>query len=234
MALIKELHKLISALWRKKELPKEWKTSIIVPIYKKGDKSDCNNYRGNSLLPTCYKELSNILLTRVSVSVYVDKIIGDHQCPFRRSRSTLDQIFTLRRILEKKWEYNGTVYQLFIDFKKAYDSIRRKKLYSILIRFEIPKKLVQLVKMCLNDRTRRVRIGNNMSDSFKICNGLKQGDALSPLLFNFAFEYSILKIKEDKEGLSLNCLYQLFVYADDVDLIGDDMDALQSSTDVYR
>jgi hypothetical protein len=57
---------------------------------------------------------------------YVDEIIGDHQCGFRRNRSTTDQIFCIRQILEKKWEYNGTVHQLFIDFKKAYDSVRRE------------------------------------------------------------------------------------------------------------
>jgi len=66
-ALIKEIHKLIIDIWRMEELPKEWKTSIIVPIYKKGDKSDCNNDRGISLLPTCYKVLSNVLLTNLSV-----------------------------------------------------------------------------------------------------------------------------------------------------------------------
>jgi len=93
--------------------------------------------------------------------------------------------------LKKKWEYNGTLHQLFIDFKKAYDSIKREKLYSILTRFEIPKKLVQLVKMCLSDPISRVWIGNIMSDSFKIRNGLKQGDALSPLVFNFVLEYAI-------------------------------------------
>jgi len=98
--------------------------------------------------------------------------------------------------LEKKWEHNGTVHQLFIDFKKAYDSIKRENLYSILIRFGIPKTLVQLVKMCLKDPISRVRIGNNMSENFKIRNGLKQGDALS--LFNFALEYAILKTKGDK------------------------------------
>jgi hypothetical protein len=59
-------------------------------------------------------------------------------------------IFCVQQILEKKWEYNATVCQLFIDFKKAYDSIRREVLYHILIEFEIPKKLVGLIKMCLN------------------------------------------------------------------------------------
>jgi hypothetical protein len=68
----------------------------------------------------------------------------------RRNRSTTDQIFYIHQILEKKWEYNGTVNQLFIDFKKAYDSVRREALYSILIEFEIPRKLVGLIKMCLS------------------------------------------------------------------------------------
>jgi sorting nexin-29 len=66
---------------------------------------------------------------------YADEIIADHQYGFRRNRSTTDQIFYIRQILEKRWEYNGTVYQLFIDFKKAYDSVRREVLYNILIEF---------------------------------------------------------------------------------------------------
>jgi len=71
---------------------------------------------------------------------------------------------------------------------------------------------------------------SNMSDSFKIRNGLKQGNALYPLIFNFALEYSILKMKKEKKRLSLNCLNQLFVYADEVDLIVDDINALQNNT----
>jgi hypothetical protein len=85
----------------------------------RSDKTDCNNYRGISLLSTSCEILSNILLSRLSS--YVDEIIGDHQCGFRRNRSTTDQIFFIRQILEKKWEYNETVHQLFVDFKKAYD-----------------------------------------------------------------------------------------------------------------
>jgi hypothetical protein len=78
-----------------------------------------NNYRGISLLSTAYKILSNILLARLNP--YINEIIGDYQCGFRRNRSTMDQILYIRQILEKKWEYNGTVHQLFIDFKKVYD-----------------------------------------------------------------------------------------------------------------
>jgi hypothetical protein len=114
-------------------LPGQWKESLIVPVYKKGDKTDCNNYRGITLLLTSYKTLLNILLS--SLDPYIDEIIGDYQCGFRRNRSTTDQIFCVRQILKKKWEYNETVHQLFIEFKKAYDSVRREVLYNILIEY---------------------------------------------------------------------------------------------------
>ena len=68
------------------ELPREWKESIIVPIHKKGDRMDCNNYRGISLLSTSYKILSNILVSRMTP--YANEIIGEYQCGFRRNRST--------------------------------------------------------------------------------------------------------------------------------------------------
>ncbi|PSN39718.1 hypothetical protein C0J52_20676 [Blattella germanica] len=137
--------------------------------------------------------LTNILVSR----------LRDHQCVFRRNRSTIDQIFSLRQILENKWEYNGT-----------------EKLYSILINFRVPKKLVGLIGMCLYCTKSRVRLGKQVSDNFEIHNGLKQGDALSPLLFNLVFEHAI-KSLEDKEGVQLNGIHKLLVCADDMVLLGD-------------
>jgi hypothetical protein len=124
------------------------------------------------LLSTSYKILSNILLSRLVA--YIDEIIVDHQCWFRSNRSTTDQIFCIRQILEKKWKYNETVHQLFIDFKKAYDSVRSEILYNILIEFGVPMKLVRLINMSLNETYSKVRIGKHLSDSFPIQNGLKQ------------------------------------------------------------
>ena len=76
--------------------------------------------------------------------------------------------------LEKRWEYNEPVHQLFMDFKKAYDSVRNRVLYKILIKFRIPRKLVRLIKLSLTGTYSRVRVGKNMSDRFAIRNGLKQ------------------------------------------------------------
>jgi hypothetical protein len=84
--------------------------------------------------------------------------------------------------------------QLFIDFKEAYDSVRREVLYNMLMEFGVPMKLVRLIKMCLNETYNKVCIGKHLSDNFLIQNGLKQGDARSPLLFNFALEYAIRKV----------------------------------------
>jgi hypothetical protein len=78
--LVSAIHKLIHSVWNKKELPDQWKESINVSIHKKGDKTDCNNYCGISLLSTSYKVLSNILLSKLGP--YIDEIIGDQQCAF--------------------------------------------------------------------------------------------------------------------------------------------------------
>jgi hypothetical protein len=109
-------------------------------------------------LSTTYKILSNVLLLRLTS--YAEEIIGDHQCGFRRNRSTTDHMISIRQILEKKWEYNEAVHQLFIDSKKAYDSVRWEVLCNILIEFGITMKLVRLIKMCPSETYSRIRLAN--------------------------------------------------------------------------
>jgi hypothetical protein len=82
--------------------------------------------------------------------------------------------------------------QLFIDFRKAYDSVSREVLSNILIECGTPMKLVQLIETCLSETYSKDRIGTYLSDSFPIQDGLKQGDTLWPLLLNFSLEYAPL------------------------------------------
>jgi tRNA(Ile)-lysidine synthase TilS/MesJ len=83
---------------------------------------------------------------------------------FQRNKSANNYIFCICQILEKKWENSEAVHQLYIDFKKAHNSFRRDVLYNILIEFDIPIKLVSLMKMCLNEMYSRVRVGKHLSD----------------------------------------------------------------------
>jgi hypothetical protein len=94
------------------------------------------------------------------------KLVGIISMGFNVTVQELIKFFCSHQILEKTWEYNETVYPLFIDFKKDYDSLRMEVFYNILIQFGVPMKLVRLIKMCLNETYSKVHIGKYLSDTF--------------------------------------------------------------------
>jgi len=136
------LQQLLARIWVEEEIPEDWRKSIICPIYKKGDKMNCNNYRGISLLCSAYKVFTSILKdgTRMELlaeqegtrmELLAESILGEYQSGFRKGRSTTDQIFVMKQILEKCGEYEIETHQIYVDFQQAYDSIKREKLMEI-------------------------------------------------------------------------------------------------------
>jgi hypothetical protein len=109
----------------------------------------CDNYGAVTLPCTTYKMLANILF--VKLVPYAKEIIGEYQGGSRRGISSVDQIFTVRQILEKYWEQNTDVHQLFIDFQAAYDTVWRKEIWSQIHTLCFPQKLVKLCRILNNE-----------------------------------------------------------------------------------
>jgi len=101
-----------------------------MPYLQKRDIMNCDNYRGISLLDTSYKVLLNVLLNKLKP--YGDEIVGEYQGGFRRGKSTVDQIHIVKQVTEKCYKYNQELFMLFVDYKQAYDSINREKLWKAM------------------------------------------------------------------------------------------------------
>lgn len=211
-------HLLLTKIWMEEEMPKEWNTSIICPIHKKGDRKACSNYRGISLLNIAYKIFASIVCERLKP--HVIRIIGPYQCGFMPGKSTTDQIFTLRQILEKTHEFQVDTHHLFVDFKQAYDTPNRDELFAAMNEFDIPKKLIKLCQMTLSNTMSCVKAAGTTTNTFQTVRGFRQGDALSCSFFNILLEM-IMKSARIKTNENIyNKSYQILAYADDIDIIG--------------
>jgi hypothetical protein len=210
-------HGIIQYVWSFEKMPEDWLTSLLCPIFKKGDPLVCENYRGISLLCICYKVFSKILYKRLVP--YVDNIVGEYQCGFCTGKSTVDHIFGLRQIMEKCHEFNIDLHLLFIDYKAAYDSIDRDELFKAMQDFDIPLKLINLVKMTLDLTSCRVLIQGHVSRDFLVEKGVRQGDALSCLLFKIVLERVIRKSGVNTRGSIFGKSVQVLAFADDIALV---------------
>lgn len=221
---MEKVHNLILSVWKEEVIPKDWNMAVICPIHKKGDKLTCTNYRGIALLNSTYKVFAKILACRLKP--YVEDILGDYQCGIRGNRSTTDQIFSIRTILEKCYEYNISTHHLFVDFKQAYDSIVRDWLYQVMTEFGIPSKLVNLTKMAMKATICKVKIQGQLSQGFPVNRGLRQGDVISTILFNICLENVMRNIELNPGGTIFNRTVHYLAYADDVDLVARSPQAL--------
>ena len=138
------LGNIIERVWEEEVVPEDWKEGFLVKLPKKGDQSECDNYRGIMLLSVPGKVLNRIILENLKDAV--DRKLRDHQAGFRQERSRIDQIATLTIIIEQSLEWNSSLYIIFIDFVKAFDSLDRDSLWKLMRHYGIPEKFIGIIK----------------------------------------------------------------------------------------
>ncbi|CAF3297940.1 unnamed protein product, partial [Rotaria sp. Silwood2] len=202
LPLAKWLHEIFVDIWENEIMIEDWTTAILIRLYKnKGDKKICDNYRGISLLVVTSKIFSRIILNRVQD--LMDKQLLEEQAGFRSNRSTIDQIFILKMIMEKSRNNNKPLHMCFIDIMKAYDSIDRALLWQICRHYGLSEKIVRMLQLLYKDTKAQVRINGELSDPFDINSGVQQGGIPSCILFNVLFDFIMRRVIEQVKLLGI-------------------------------
>ena len=215
--------------------PRQWRESTIIPIHKKGDRTNPDNYRGITLTSVFSKVFLHIIQNRIDRWLDLSEIIVEEQAGFRRGYSTVDNIFTLHGITEKYLTQKKKLYTAFIDFRKAFDSVDRSALWTVLEKYGFNGKVCKMLKSMYADVQCCVRSGNVTSDFFPCCRGLKQGCKCSPKIFSIVINALALEIKNKcKHGIQLmpnTPEIPILLFADDIVLLADTVIGLQNQID---
>lgn len=213
------MHIICTKIWDTGEWPRDWSKSVFIPLHKKGSTKKCNNYRLISLISHGSKILLHILNTRLQA--FLNREIAQEQAGFVKGRGTREQILILRQIIEKSREFNKPLFLCFVDFRKAFDTVKWSKLWNILLEMGVPQHLVYLIRRLYEDGTAAVQVDGVDSANFKTQAGVRQGCILSPLLFNIYTEYIMRKVLDQwDKGISLGGrMISNLRYADDTTLL---------------
>ncbi|KAL7861723.1 hypothetical protein SRHO_G00131640 [Serrasalmus rhombeus] len=212
------LTRLFSIAWTSGAVPLDWQTGVVVPLFKKGDRRVCSNYRGITLLSLPGKVYAGVLEKRVRL--VVEPQIQEEQCGFRPARGTLDQLFTLSRILEGSWEFAQPVHMCFVDLEKAFDCVPQGILWEVLREYGVHGSLLRAIQALYKQSWSLVFIAGSKSDSFPVRVGLRQGCPLSSILF-IIFMDRISRRSQGMEGVRFGDLrVTSLLFADDVVLLG--------------
>ena len=183
--LYDRLLKIMKSAWEAGSIPSDWKDAVVVPIPKKGNLRDCDNWRGISLLDVVGKVFARIIQERLQH--IAEGILPESQCGFRRGRGCTDMIYAARQLVEKCCEHDDSLFMLFIDLKKAYDSVPRSALWRVLDKCGVPPTMLSIIQSFHDDMQAEVRVGDTTTEQIAVRNGLRQGCVLAPSLFNIYF-----------------------------------------------
>ena len=196
--------------------PDEWKTSVIVPIFKgKGDVMSCGSYRGVKLLEHAMKIIERVLERQILTLVNLNEM----QFGFMPGKGTVDAIFIVRRRQEEYQKKNKRLYMCFVDMEKAFDRVPRKVMEWAMRKMCLSEVIVRAVMSLYDGAKTRVRVGSAYSEEFEVKVSVHQGSVLCPLLFAIVVDV----ITENARRGVVNEL----LYADDLVIMSKDMEALR-------
>ena len=234
-AMLLFLHTLFSTIWQTKIIPGDWRKGVIIPLWKKkGSRSDCSNYRGITLLSVPGKLFSMVLLDRCRS--IIRKIRRLEQAGFMSDRSTIEQIFTIRQIVENTTEFRQKAFIAFVDFHAAFDSVDRKALSRILELTGLPEKYCRLLKALHHGTDSCVQVNGRRSPFVQITTWVRQGCAVTPELFNVIIDYVMTKTTSRLSfGLKFGDHTITDVdFADDLAILADSMEQLLEALQILR
>ena len=228
--LVTTVTSICQKIWETKQWPTEWTQSLIIPLPKKGNLRQCQNYRTISLISHTSKIMLRVILNRLKKEA--EEHLAEEQAGFRAGRSTVEQIFTCRILMEKHLQHQRDLFHNFIDFRKAFDRVWHEGLWQVLRQFGIEEGLIQAIQALYNTASSAVLLNNQIGDYFKTTVGVRQGCLLSPVLFNLFLENIMRETLHDFHstisvgGRTINNLR----FADDIDLLGGSNEELQDLT----
>ena len=177
--------------------PKQWSEIDMIPLPKTRDLSDTGNYRGISLSSIVAKFVNKMILNRIQPKL--DQHLRPNQNGFRPGRSTTAHILALRRLIEGVESHNRKAIILYIDFKKAFDSVHRGKMTKILKAYNIPPRMLSAINLLHENTKARVITPDDETEYFEIKAGVLQGDTLAPYLFAIVLDYIMRKTYDGRE-----------------------------------
>jgi len=224
--------RLCNKILEMEEWPEDWVKSIFTTIPKVKGTSKCEEHRTIALISHASKIMLRVLLSRMQKTA--DEELADVQMGFRKGVGTRDQILNLRIIIEKAREHQTTLYIAFIDYKKAFDSVKHGKLWKILKEMGMNKQVVETLKILYDKQQAAVRIEKELTEWFRIGKGVRQGCLISPMSFN-SYSEKVMRESADEltmigvtiSGRTINNLR----YADDIVLIATSREKLQQLLD---
>jgi hypothetical protein len=216
----RQVEKLFNQCWRRGMVPTAWRTALIHPVFKKGDRRDIANYRPISLTESMRKLFERCMLRGLTARL---EPLDISQGGFREGRSTLDQIAALDETIRQRKEATGkSPIVAYLDIKAAYDTVDRRLLWRKLEEKGLPGAWIKMLRGMFDANESKVRIEGRKTRAFRNEMGLLQGSILSPILYA-AFMDDLPKRLRRLSKFSLgNLKAASYLYADDIAIVADE------------